>query len=89
MTCVALVTTGFPKARQWAEIPFWASRILDDIIDGVSDTVNYQMRQLLSTDRYYRSQVELILAEDDMNDAFPSNLAHLKDQENGRLEAFC
>jgi uncharacterized protein len=79
----------------------WAQPILDVVFDGVSDTVDYQLRQLLppagkGVERYYRFQVCLDKDNDQM-DTTNSNQIHLYKllaekliQENDRkLDQLC
>ena len=57
----------------------WARPILDVVFDGVSDTVDYQLDQLLGDARYWRLQVALDGgASDDLDDASAENLRLLK-----------
>ena len=58
--------------RQWAQPLFGIS------FDGTSSTVNYQLRQLLPEDRYYRFQAKLNEWNDDMDDTSPTNLRSLQ-----------
>jgi patatin-like phospholipase/acyl hydrolase len=73
----------YDEARDWG-LAGWAQNILSVIFDGVQDTVDYQLKQLLvaSTDgqkrRYYRFQVTLDLGMDDMDDASKTNLFALR-----------
>ena len=48
------------------------------MFDGMSDTVDYQLTQLLDEDLYFRFQPKLDLAKDDMDDASAPNLRALK-----------
>ena len=55
------------------------------MFDGVSDTVDFQLAQLLSGptspypgSNYLRLQTELLIGNDDMDDASATNLAALK-----------
>ncbi len=57
--------------------------ILSVVFDGVADTVDYQLRELLSAEegearRYYRFQTVLDIGKDDMDDACATNIAALK-----------
>jgi patatin-like phospholipase/acyl hydrolase len=72
----------YDSARDWG-LAGWAQNILSVIFDGVQDTVDYQLSQLLpSADgpkrRYYRFQVELDMGMDDMDDASKTNLFALQ-----------
>ena len=63
----------FSKASNWG-LAGWARPILDIITDGINDTVDHQLNQLVSSDpqkSYYRIQVDLsddIAAMDVCND---------------------
>ena len=61
----------------------WAQPILSVIFDGVNDTVDYQLRELLppardGTKRYYRFQTRLDEGNDDLDDAGRTNIRVLK-----------
>lgn len=71
----------YRKAKRWG-LAGWARPVLDVVFDGVSDTVDYELDQLLppggGSKRHYRFQVELGEGEDAMDDPSPENLAKLK-----------
>lgn len=72
----------YERARGWGVIE-WAQPLLQVVFDGISDTVDYQMRQLLPPGpdrrpRYHRFQAELVRGSDDLDDARPANLRTLK-----------
>lgn len=71
----------YEEAKDWG-IALWAQPILDVVFDGVSDTVDYQMRELLPEKdgerRYYRFQQRLEEGNDDLDDASPANIRALK-----------
>jgi patatin-like phospholipase/acyl hydrolase len=72
----------YEEVRGWG-LALWAQPILNVVFDGVSDTVDYQLRELLSTEegdsrRYYRFQTVLDIGKDDMDDASATNLQALK-----------
>ena len=60
----------------------WAQPILNVVFDGVNDTVEYQLQQLLprkrKEPRYYRFQVRLNEENENMDDAGPENIRALK-----------
>jgi uncharacterized protein len=73
-------------AKDWG-LAGWAQNILSVIFDGVQDTVDYQLRQLLPDtggleQRYYRFQVTLDKGMDDMDDASKTNLFVLRHKAN-------
>lgn len=72
----------YDEARGWG-LARWAQPILSVIFDGVNDTVDYQLKQLLppakdGTNRYYRFQTRLDEGNDDMDDASRTNIRVLK-----------
>ena len=64
----------------------WARPILDAVFDGVSDAVHYQLEHTLEPDRYWRLQVELQDANDDLDDASAGNLAKLRVHAEALIE---
>jgi patatin-like phospholipase/acyl hydrolase len=69
----------FPDIKDWGLIE-WARPILDVVFDGVSDAVDYQLRHALDEGHYWRLQVELTDASDDLDDAGADNLRLLRAQ---------
>ena len=70
-------TRRFEEIRDWGLVE-WAKPILDVVFDGVSDAVDYQLRHALADGRYWRMQIELDLASDDLDDASEGNLKLLR-----------
>lgn len=69
------------QSRGWG-VAQWARPILNVVFDGVNDTVHYQLKHLLPRgkdlrDRYYRLQVVLDDASDDLDNTEPRNLRML------------
>ena len=48
------------------------------VFDGASDAVDYQVRHALREERYWRLQVELTHASDDLDDARERNIRALR-----------
>jgi patatin-like phospholipase/acyl hydrolase len=67
----------FADIKDWGLVE-WARPILDVVFDGSSDAVDYQLRHLLGDGRYWRLQVELTRASDDLDDAGEENLRELR-----------
>ncbi len=72
----------YKKAVDWGLVK-WAPSLLSVVFDGVSDAVDYQLKQLLPPNqkgvpRYYRFQAELKHANDDLDDASRGNIQALK-----------
>jgi len=90
----------YEEVRGWG-LAKWAQPILNVVFDGVADTVDYQLRELLSIEegearRYYRFQTVLNTGNDDMDDASRTNIQALKtkareiiDEKNAALEVLC
>lgn len=73
----------YSEIRHWG-LAQWARPILHVVLDGVSIAIDQQLATLLGPERYWRFQVELTHARDDIDDASAENLALLR-QEAGRL----
>jgi patatin-like phospholipase/acyl hydrolase len=90
----------YEEVKGWG-LALWAQPILNVVFDGVSDTVDYQLQELLSTEegdarRYYRFQTVLDIGKDDMDDASATNIKALKtkakeiiSKNDATLEALC
>ena len=68
---------SFEEVHDWGLVE-WAKPILDVVFDGASDAVDYQLRHVLDESRYWRLQVELSRASDDLDDASERNLRELR-----------
>lgn len=93
------LSRGIPyeEAKDWGLIN-WAKPMLGIVFDGVSNTVDYQLRQLLSDNRYYRIQSSLAELGRGMDDASDENIHQLKLLghktieewlRNGKLDKLC
>jgi len=67
----------FADVKDWGLLE-WAKPILDVVFDGVSDAVDYQLSHALDEGHYWRLQVELTSASDDLDDAGADNLRELR-----------
>jgi patatin-like phospholipase/acyl hydrolase len=72
----------YKEASGWG-LARWAQPILNVVLDGVSSTVDYQLRHILPPDgqgrkRYWRFQTRLSADTDAMDDARPDNIRSLK-----------
>jgi patatin-like phospholipase/acyl hydrolase len=72
----------YDQAKGWG-VAHWAKPVLEIVLDGVSSTVDYQMRQILpatpaGVPRYFRFQTRLIHGSESIDDASPENLRGLK-----------
>jgi patatin-like phospholipase/acyl hydrolase len=68
---------SFDDIKDWGLVE-WARPILDVVFDGISDAVDYQLRHALGEEHYWRFQVELTRASDDLDDASEENLRLLR-----------
>jgi uncharacterized protein len=80
----------YDHARNWG-LALWAKPILNVVFDGVSDTVDHQMKILCRESdegdpRYYRFQTELDVGSDDMDNATATNIAILKQKAEQMIE---
>ncbi len=81
----------YKEAKGWG-LALWAKPILNVVLDGVSDTVDHQMKILCRNSdegdrRYYRFQTELDIGSDDMDNATATNIAALKQKAQQMIEA--
>jgi uncharacterized protein len=72
----------YDDAKRWG-LAQWARPMLGVVFDGVSDTVDYQLKKLLPPTskglmRYHRFQTRLDLGGDEMDDTSPQNLRFLR-----------
>ncbi len=71
----------YEEVADWGLLQ-WARPLIDVVFDGVSDTVDFQLRELLSRHdgvrRYYRFQTELVEVSDAMDDVRAENVRDLK-----------
>lgn len=65
------------RAERWG-VAGWAAPILDVVFDGVADTIDFQLRQVMPEDLYYRFQVKLNEGNEGMDDTRKSNLRELQ-----------
>ena len=72
--------------KDWGLVE-WARPILDVVFDGVSDAVHYQLLHVLGEECYWRLQVELTEASDDLDDASEENLRLLRRQAEQLIES--
>lgn len=80
----------YEDAKGWG-VAGWAKPVLDVIFDGVADTVDYQLRQLLpeaagGLARYHRFQTDLDADLSEMDDTSPAHLAGLRRAAEGILQ---
>jgi len=66
----------YESAKDWGQAG-WVMPLIDCMLDGASKVANHQMRMFLG-DHYFRLQVTLDEANDDMDDASESNMQNLK-----------
>jgi len=68
---------SFDQIKDWGLLE-WARPLLDVVFDGISDAVDYELRHALGEGRYWRLQVELTRASDELDDATEENLRRLR-----------
>ncbi len=72
----------YAEAKEWG-LAQWLAPLFSLVMDGMSDSVDYQMRQLMPSVKdeprsYYRFQVTLAEGSDDIDDASRTNIRVLK-----------
>ncbi|HLP31176.1 MAG TPA: patatin-like phospholipase family protein, partial [Geothrix sp.] len=80
----------YEDAKGWG-VAGWAKPVLDVIFDGVADTVDYQLRQLLpeaagGVARYHRFQTDLDADLSEMDDTSAAHLDGLRRAAEGILQ---
>src|SRR3954465_6802597 len=73
----------FEDARNWGQLE-WARPLVDVVFDGLAQTVDFELGQLLGPERYVRLETRLTEASDDLDDAGDRNLEALR-REGARL----
>jgi patatin-like phospholipase/acyl hydrolase len=73
----------FEDVRGWGQLE-WARPLVDVVFDGLAQTVDFELGQLLGPVRYARFQTLLTEASDDLDDASDRNLEALR-REGARL----
>jgi len=72
----------YDSAKDWGALG-WIRPVLDIMMSGVAETVDYQLRQMFGAikapERYVRIQAKLRPEHADMDNAEPENLAYLKE----------
>ena len=82
-TGIATRKISYEDAKDWGTLG-WVRPIISVMMDGVSDSADYQLRQLLPDEkqddnqRYFRFDTDLDLALDDMDAAGAGNIRNLK-----------
>lgn len=72
-------------ARNWGKVN-WINPLLTIIFDGASDTVDYQLNQLMTEGDYYRFQPDLLEeGNDEMDDASDEHLSDLMQMVNAYI----
>ena len=74
---------AFEDARGWGQIG-WARPLIDVVFDGLAQTVDFELGNILGPDRYVRLQTRLDEASDALDDAGDRNLEALR-REGARL----
>ena len=79
----------YQQAKNWGAVR-WAMPMLDVVLDGVSRTVDYQLRQILPganhSERYYRFQATLDGHNHRLDDAGARNIAALRNVADKLIE---
>jgi len=90
----------YEQAKNWG-VMRWAMPVLDVVFDGISRTVDYQLRQLLPETlnpykRYYRFQTTLDSHHHQLDNASPGNITALKalaynlvERESSEIDRLC
>lgn len=81
----------YEKAKGWG-LAGWARPVIDIMMSGVSDTVDFQLKQIFDAvghpENYIRIMPDLLEASEDMSDASPENISCLKNAGTKAAEKF-
>ncbi len=75
----------YEDAKDWG-LAEWAIPVMNVMFSGQSETVNYQLHQILGSNLYYRFQKRLSIAKDDMDDASTGNIVNLQAEGKALLQ---
>ncbi len=82
---------NYDDAKDWGAVS-WLKPLIDIMMSGVSETVDYQLKQIFDTidrpEQYMRINSELIYANSEMDDASEQNLLALKQDGTNIAENF-
>jgi patatin-like phospholipase/acyl hydrolase len=67
----------YDDAKNWG-VARWAKPMLDIVLDSVSETVDYQLNQLMPPGSYYRFQTSLECGSEQMDDTSPKQIRGLR-----------
>jgi patatin-like phospholipase/acyl hydrolase len=71
----------YDQVKSWGVFK-WAQPVLEVVFDGINDTIDYQLAQLLNLKgkpkRYYRFQITLSNVREDLDDCSETNVRGLK-----------
>lgn len=73
----AIKEIPYDKAKKWGVIG-WAQPILYTVFDGVSDTVDYQLSQIIPEGKYFRIQTVLTRESEPMDKTDKNSIERLK-----------
>lgn len=68
---------SYETVDEWGLVG-WVRPVLSMMMGGQSDTVDYQLQQMLRSNRYFRFDIDLQRGNDDMDDASKENIKILK-----------
>lgn len=68
---------AYDDARHWG-VARWAKPVLDIVLDSVSETVDYQLGQLLPASSYYRFQTSLQRGSEQMDETGANHIRGLR-----------
>ncbi|MBN2668175.1 MAG: patatin-like phospholipase family protein [Bacteroidales bacterium] len=77
-------TILYENAKDWGKVK-WLVPLMSCMFDGMSDAVNYQIKQLLN-ENYYRFQIKLTKASDQMDLASNENIQNLFEEADLLIE---
>lgn len=75
----------YSEVKDWGRLE-WILPLIHVMMDGMGATVDYQLRQLLSSERYYRFQLQLTGKMSDLDNTEPENIAALVEEADRMIQ---
>jgi uncharacterized protein len=78
---------AYDKAANWGIIN-WVQPLINIVLDGATETVGYQLDQLLPQPKqYYRFQRDLTQVNDNIDDTTPENIKEIEDLAQAMIDS--
>lgn len=88
---------SYNKIKNWYPVQ-WAKPLIDCMMDGIDDTVSYQLNKIMDADKYFRFQIPLDgtsvtkldnASEENMNNLYSITKGYIQQNWITRLDELC